>query len=252
VNNIIDIVEDHYEQLEPFLTMPERAVGRPRWDDLSVLKGILWVLVSGARWKDLPEQYPSYQTCHRRFQIWVKRGTFQRILQVLVKRTGVDLSETYIDGTFALARKGGKKVGISLRGKGSKVMLLLSKNQIPVSVQVESGAPHEVSCVPSLIQNRMVRSRPKIILGDKAYDSDRLDKELKKAGIEMIAPNRDCRLVKDQDRRKLRRMRRRWRIERYFSWLKNHRRLISRWETNPDNFLGMVLLACIGLTLKGF
>ncbi|WP_448518267.1 transposase, partial [Rhodoflexus sp.] len=33
--------------------------------------GILWVLRTGAAWKDLPDRYPPYQTCHRRYQQWV-------------------------------------------------------------------------------------------------------------------------------------------------------------------------------------
>lgn len=48
--------------------------GRPRYENREVLEGILWVLKTGARWRDLPKEYPSYQTCHRRFQEWLKGG----------------------------------------------------------------------------------------------------------------------------------------------------------------------------------
>lgn len=77
-----------------------------------MLGGILWVLRSGARWKDLPERYPSYQTCHRRFQEWQASGTFERIAftldEALLARRRLDLREGAIDGTFASAKKGAR------------------------------------------------------------------------------------------------------------------------------------------------
>ncbi len=74
------------------------------------LNGILWVLRTGAPWHDLPERYPPYQTCHRRFQKWVEEGTLSGILEALAldlkERGGLDLSECFIDGTFVVTKKG--------------------------------------------------------------------------------------------------------------------------------------------------
>ncbi len=84
--------------------------GRPPRDAHEVLNGILWVLRTGAPWKDLPERYPSYQTCHRRFQQWSRDGTLERVLHALAKdlheRGEIDITEAFIDGTFAGAKKG--------------------------------------------------------------------------------------------------------------------------------------------------
>lgn len=84
--------------------------GRPRQDDQQILNGILWICRTGAPWKDMPRRYPPYQTCHRRFQEWVKQGIWEDILLRLaldLKRRGkIDLSETYLDGSFAAAKKG--------------------------------------------------------------------------------------------------------------------------------------------------
>ncbi len=84
--------------------------GRPRQDDRSIFNGILWILRSGARWQDLPERFPSYQTCHRRFQQWVRSGVIRHLLEALARdlheRGGFDLSECYIDATFMIAKKG--------------------------------------------------------------------------------------------------------------------------------------------------
>jgi len=69
--------------------IPDRKVrcdgkGRPWKDKREVLKGILWIVKTGARWRDLPKEYPPYQTCHRRFQQWVEDGVFDNILKCSV------------------------------------------------------------------------------------------------------------------------------------------------------------------------
>jgi transposase len=84
--------------------------GRPWKDKREVLEGVLWIVKTGARWKDLPQEYPPYQTCHRRFQQWVEEGVFDTIIEALCRdlhdRDGIDLSECFIDGTFRWRKKG--------------------------------------------------------------------------------------------------------------------------------------------------
>ncbi len=61
-------------------------------------------------WHDLPDRYPPYQTCHRRFQGWIEEGVLSGILEILAEdleeHGGLDLSECFIDGTFVVAKKG--------------------------------------------------------------------------------------------------------------------------------------------------
>ena len=96
--------------------------GRPRRSSREILNGVLWILRSGARWADLPERFPPYQTCHRRFQEWVKDGRLRKVLETLaqdlLERGKLDLSETFIDGTFVSAKKGVLKLE---RPSGAKV-----------------------------------------------------------------------------------------------------------------------------------
>ena len=84
--------------------------GRPWRDARAVLNGVLWVLRTGAPWHDLPSRYPSYQTCHRRFQQWRREGTLTKVLTRLAEdlrdRGKIDLSETFIDASFSSAKKG--------------------------------------------------------------------------------------------------------------------------------------------------
>lgn len=91
---------------------------------------------------------------------------------------------------------------------------------------------------------------PARLVGDKAYDSDALDQKLADVyDIELIAPNRQRR-SQTQDGRKLRRYRRRWRVERLFAWMHHFRRLVTRWEYHIENFLGFVQLACLLILLR--
>lgn len=89
---------------------PVEKGGRPQVHPRDCLEGILWVLVTGARWKDLPNEDPSKATCHRRFQQWTREGIFlvawQRILEQMDENSQINLTETFADGKFASAKKG--------------------------------------------------------------------------------------------------------------------------------------------------
>src|SRR5215218_6003082 len=92
----------------------------------------------------------------------------------------------------------------------------------------------------------MIEAKPENLIGDRAYDSDGLDEELRQHGIEMIAPHRSNRVKSlTQDGRRLRRYARRWLVECFFAWIQWRRRLLVRWEFYPQNFLGFVQLACL-------
>jgi transposase len=94
---------------------------------------------------------------------------------------------------------------------------------------------------------------PPRLIGDKAYDSDALDAQLRtEHGIELIAPNKSNRLVKTQDGRPLRRYRRRWKVERLFAWLQQFRRILVRHDRILENYLGFLHVGCIVILLRCF
>lgn len=109
----MELTDIQWAILEPLLPKGRSGSGkkgRPRRDNRRILEGILWILRTGARWKDLPDEFPPYQTCHDRFTEWVDSKTLDRILRALLadlqERGKIDLSEAFIDGTFASAKKG--------------------------------------------------------------------------------------------------------------------------------------------------
>ncbi len=108
-----DLTDAQWAVLDPLVPEPVRRKdgrGRPWKPRRDVLNGILYILRTGAAWADLPERYPPYQTCHRRFQQWVRSGVMRGVLEALAEDLrvsgGFDLREAFIDGTFAPAKRG--------------------------------------------------------------------------------------------------------------------------------------------------
>ena len=129
-------------------------------------------------------------------------------------------------------------------------MVVADRHGLPVAVCVESATPHEVKLAESTLLQMVIPEPPQNLIGDNAYDSDKLDRRLRSYGIELISPHRRNRKNKTQDRRRLRRYRKRWKIERLFAWLQNFRRLVVRYERHAENFLGMLYLGCCVILLR--
>jgi transposase len=146
--------------------------------------------------------------------------------------------------------KRGRCVGPTKRGKGTKIMAIADGHGLPLALRAESASPAEVKLVEQTMEERIVADVPQRLIGDKAYDSDRLDEELMhNYGTEMIAPNRAGR-TQSQDGRPLRRYVRRWKVERLFAWLFNFRRLVVRYEYHTENFQGFLHLAAAVILLR--
>lgn len=148
-------------------------------------------------------------------------------------------------------QKRGRLVGKTKRGKGTKIMGIADGHGLPLALRTESASPAEVKLVTATLEARVVADVPERLIGDKAYDSDRLDEQLmQEYGTEMIAPNKVNRREPTQDGRPLRRYVRRYKIERLFAWLFNFRRLVVRYEYHAENFQGLVHLAAAVILLR--
>ncbi len=144
-------------------------------------------------------------------------------------------------------------MGKTKRGKGTKIMAITDAGGIVLSIRVESASPHEVTLVEKTLEDRFVEDLPEKLIGDRAYNSDPLDERLAEKGIELIAPHKSNRKKnKTQDGRKLRRYKRRWKIERFFAWLYNYRRSVVRYEYKKQNFKAIVMLASTVIFLKSY
>ena len=126
-------------------------------------------------------------------------------------------------------------------------MAIVDRHGLPLSVSTHAATQHEVRVAQLCFDFYMIEAKPENLVGDRAYDSDPLDEELRQDGIEMlIAPHRANRSKPPtQDRRRLTRHMRRWLVERFSAWIQRPRRIPVRWEYYTQNFLGFAQLACL-------
>jgi transposase len=143
-------------------------------------------------------------------------------------------------------KKRGADVGKTKRGKGTKLMLLVDGNGLPLAVDSASASPAEVKLIESLLDRQVLSRDPDRLVYDKAADSDPLRSQLAERRVELVCPHRKNRAKPaTQDGRKLTRYKRRWKVERSISWLFNFRRLVVRYERLSHLFLGFAQLACV-------
>ena len=155
-------------------------------------------------------------------------------------------------------KKRGVAVGKTKRGKGTKWMVLVDGQGLPLGVRLESASPSEVTLAEATLDEVRVprrkgrpRQKPERVIGDRGYDSDPLRQRLKKRGIELIAPYRKNNQGRRyEDGRKLRRYKRRWMVERTHAWLGQFRRLLVRHEHLLSTYRAFFYLACFWITLR--
>ena len=103
------------------------------------------------------------------------------------------------------------------------------------------------------LDEAFVEELPPNLIGDKAFDSAPLQQALRQErNIELIAPARGGSRPSRRkvDGRRMRRYKRRWKVEGLFAWLKQFRRIVTRWEQKADNYLGFLQLGCMIILLR--
>ena len=154
--------------------------------------------------------------------------------------------------------KGGSAVGKTKRGKGTKWMVLVDGEGLPLGVRLESASPSEVKLAEATLAEVRVpqakgrpRQKPERVIADRGYDSDPLRQRLRRRGIELIVPYRENNHQRRyEDGRKLRRYKRRWIVERTNAWLGQFRRLLVRHEHLLCTYRAFFYLACFWITLR--
>ncbi|MBX3507003.1 MAG: transposase [Parvibaculum sp.] len=132
-------------------------------------------------------------------------------------------------------------------------MLLVDGQGVPVACRTASASPAEITLVEDLTAQVTVSGGEVPLVADRADDSDPHRQRLKARGFDLVCPHRKGRKRRPtQDGRKLRRYKRRWKVERTISWLGNCRRLLVRHEYHVHMFQGFITLACLMLCLKRF
>jgi transposase len=138
-------------------------------------------------------------------------------------------------------------------------MVVVDGRGVPVGAQLASAQISEHRLAESTLEQVKVprsgrgrpRSRLRRVIADRGYDSAPLRSRLKRRGTELIAPYRsNNRHRRFEDKRKLRRYRKRWKIERTNAWLQNFRRIQVRYDRILTVFQGFFHCACLLITLR--
>jgi transposase len=147
-------------------------------------------------------------------------------------------------------------VGLTRRGKGSKLMLVVENQGLPIGGLVANAQQAEVKLAePTLATVRVPRqrgrprSRPKEVVADKGYDSAPLRHRLRRRGIKPCIPERRNKRPRPGRKAELGGYRERWKVERTYAWLGNFRRLVVRYERLSHIYLAFVLIAFILICL---
>lgn len=118
-----DLTDQEWQQLEPLLPVLRPKTGRPNKDHRTIINGILWVLRTGAPWRDLPERYGPWRTVASRFYRWRRDGQWDRLLRAVQRQANiqgkVNWELHYVDGTMVRAHQH----AAGARGKNLKTRL---------------------------------------------------------------------------------------------------------------------------------
>ena len=141
-------------------------------------------------------------------------------------------------------------MGKTRKGKGTKCMVLVDGQGVPLGMHLSAATPAESSLALQTLDSRVTARQPDRIIADRGYDARHLWEAMKERGVDLIAPHIRTRTNRFQDGRKLRRYRRRWIVERTHAWLFNFRRLVVRYERKLENFRAFLHLACVLIALR--
>ena len=228
------------EIIEPLLPAP-KSTGRPALNSLTVFNAILWILSSGAAWRDLPPQFGNWNSIYHKFRKWCADDVFENILQALVVNTEKYLL-VEIDSTFckvhqhaAGARKknGNQAIGVSRGGKTTKIHALVTENFQLIGLLLTGGQVHDSECARELLSK--VNLEGKTVLGDKAFCSARIREFIREQGGTVCIPDKtNSRTLHEFDRElyKARNV-----VERFFLRIKTRRHIATRYDKLAVCFL---------------
>ena len=266
------MTEEQWARISPLLPPQRPRTGRPARDHRAVVSAILWVLRTGAPWRDVPERFGPWSTAWNRFRRWTAAGVWPRVLTALQRAADLagrlDWRTHFVDGAVVRAHQhaagvvGGQEreaLGRSRGGFSTKVHLRAEGGGKPLTFVVSGGERHESGYVGALLAGGPVRgrargrprSRPERLVGDRGYSYPTVRRLLARRHIRAIIPRR--RDQRPHDRRHAPfdhgAYRRRNRVERLVNRLKQHRRVATRYEKRAVHYTAMLTIAAALLWL---
>lgn len=220
--------------------------GRPSKPHRPVVEAIVWVLRTGAPWRDLPTEAGPWKTVYNRFRRWCIAGVWRAVMVELGRGGAAEGELVLVDGSIVRAHQHAagaqgnddEALGRSRGGLSTKIHAATDGEGRPVHVLVTGGQRHDVTAAPDLVKGHAGA----IVVADKAYDADDLIRLIEEElhGVAVIPSRSNRREPREIDSATYRR---RNAVERFFCWIKRYRRIATRYEKRASSYLGMLFLA---------
>jgi transposase len=251
------VSDDLWARVEPLLPPVKRRrhryPGRKPLDQRTALTGIIFVLKTGIPWEAFPQEMGCCgMSCLNYLRAWQRAGVWQSLHEIflaeLQEADKIDWSRAAVDASHARALGGGEKTGKNPtdRGKlGSKHHVLTDAQGVPLAATVTPSNVNEVTevlhvvdAVPN-VRGKVgrPRKRPRELYADRAYDSKRVERELRKRGIRP-------RIAQQRTEHGSGLGVYRWVVERTESWLHSFRKLRLRTDRAAPTHEGFLALGC--------
>ena len=226
----------------------EKKVGRPPLNPRTVFNAVLWIMKSGARWRDLPAYFGHWNSIYHKFRKWCDCGLFKLLLQSL----NTDASQTTlleIDSTFckvhqsACSSRKNQAIGVSRGGNNSKIHVIVNEKMQLMSVSLTGGNVHDSEPAIALFDGIDIAG--KTVLADRAYSCDKIRDYLEGGGAQVCIPDKSN--FKTKHSFDIALYKRRNLVERFFQHIKNYRHIAFRFDKLAVCFLNFVLLASFAI-----
>jgi putative transposase len=254
-----DLTDVQWTLVEPLIP-PQRNGGDRRTSDMrEVVNAILYLTKNGCAWRDLPGDFPPYQTVYGYFSRWRDDGTWQAIYEVLHRRwrTSVGREETpsaaVMDSQSVQAAEEAESRGsdASKRVKGRKRHLMVDTEGLPVAVVVTDASANDKAGARLLLAAvREVLPRLRRVWADAGYESGPLAAEARTQQVEPRTQQVELEVVKRNESGGFVVMARRWVVERTFAWLMRSRRLCRDFERLARTVESLIYVAMTRLLLN--
>ena len=220
---------------------------RRRVNDRLVISGILWVILTGSAWRQIPEFYGKWKTIYSRFRRWSQSGIWEKIFRIFAKRVK-KRNNGMIDSTYlkshrtassCACREKERLIGTSKGGKTTKLHLLCNEEGIPFNFLITGGEVSDIKVALDLVGAFPLTG----LIADKAYGSKALREELEAKGIKVCIPPKINAKVKYPFDARL--YKKRHKIENIFARIKDPKSIALRMCRCAHTFISFLSLTII-------
>ena len=244
--------------------------GRPWNDHRTCINGVLWILKTGSSWRDLPSEFGKWQTVYGRFRRWTAEDLWGRIYRTILRRVDalekIDRKLWCVDGSVIRAHRSASgmipqseendelvALGRSRGGYSTKIHVLCDSHGTLLGMTITGGQRNESTEFENLIDHCELSlhrhtSRPDAIAGDKGYSSNAIREHLAWRSIEPVIASRSNEGHDESFDRDA--YRKRNIVERLIGWLKESRRIATRYDKLPCSYIAFIYLAAMRRTIQ--